>query len=509
MINFKIKTLPALLLLLAHGFVFSQENISKKEIRWDWNKIEPIELKDMKFPKNFMWGTATSGHQVDGNCNCQWINFENRKNWRGNQCIEQSGVACDHWNLYKKDIELIKNLGVKAYRFSIEWSKIEPYEGFFNQDAINHYHDMINALIANNLTPVITLHHFTHPQWFEDKGAFEKEENLKYFVRYCQQMFYEYSPKVPMWCTINEPGVYAFQGYVKCDFPPAKKSLELAGIVSKNLILAHIYAYKAMKSMPNGDKAQIGITHSITIFDPYHAGNSLEQWLADNLNHIFYDAMLQFFVTGKFCYKAPKIMGLFLAGNPFMMLIKPTLSLIPLKTEFHSIVEFDYEAYTGQKYNSKDVLDFFGIQPYSHVLVDMTNTKAETHPSLREGDIPTDMPYCIYPEIMERTINAASFIGVPIYVTENGMASSAGAHESDEARVLYIRRHLYALSKVIEKGYDVRGYFYWSLMDNFEWNLGYGKKFGLYEVDFKTQERKIRKGGEYYKTIVEHHNNLN
>lgn len=479
-----------------------RENLANKEIRWDWNNIEPIKIESLKFPKNFMWGTATSGHQVDGNCNCQWTNFENKKNWLDKECIEKSGLACDHWNLYKEDIKLIKDLGVNAYRFSIEWSKIEPFEGQFDQEAIQHYHDLINTLIENNIKPVITLHHFTHPQWFENKNAFEKEENIYYFVRYCKKMFNEFSNKVTMWCTINEPGVYAFQGYVKCDFPPQKPNLKLAGIVSKNLILAHIQVYRTLKKLPNGQKSQIGITHSITIFDPANTDNKFEKAICDSINHVFYDAFLQFFVTGKFSFKAPKLLGLMLAGNPFMMLIKPTLSLVPLKTEFYSTVEFDYSQIYGKKYNSKDVLDFFGIQPYSHILLDWKNFKAATQPTVRDGDIPTDMPYCIYPEIIERSINAASFIGVPMYITENGIADA-----KDDKRELYIRRHLYALLKTINTGYDVRGYFYWSAFDNFEWNLGYKMKFGLYEVDFKTQERKLRKSGEYYKKIISGHKN--
>ncbi|MDR3646331.1 MAG: glycoside hydrolase family 1 protein, partial [Candidatus Babeliales bacterium] len=477
------------------------------EIRYDWKSIDskenPIKIDDLKFPKNFTWGVATSAHQVDGNCNCQWIPFENRKNWRGKQCIEQSGIACDHWNLYKDDTKLIKNLGVSSYRFSIEWSKIEPVEGEFDEDAIQHYHDMIDYLLANNIKPMITLHHFTHPIWFEDKQAFEHEENIEYFVRYCTKMFKEFSDKVHMWCTINEPGVYAFQGYIMAAFPPAKKSLQLAGIVNKHLILSHIAAYKAMKAMPNGDKSKIGITHSITIFDPENPNNAFETWLSNNINHTFYDAFLQFFVTGKFQFKAPKLLGLLLSGNPYMMLLKPTTSAPFIKLELESNVEFDYSEISDKPYDANDILDFFGVQPYSHVLVDITNLKAETEPTLREGGIKTDMPYSIYPEIMERAINVASYIGVPIIVTENGIAD-----DKDDRRELYIRRHLYALSKVIEKGYDVRGYYYWSLMDNFEWAMGYGKKFGLYEVDFATQKRTLRTGGKYYKDFVEYQNSL-
>lgn len=479
-------------------------NLATTEVRWDWNAIDPvnnpINLANLEFPGNFLWGVATSGHQVDGDCNCQWISFEGKKDWWGNSLIEQSGVACKHWNRYKEDIKLMQNIGVQSYRFSIEWSKIEPIEGVFDQAAIDHYHDLIDTLLENNIIPMITLHHFTHPQWFEEKGAFEQEENNRYFVRYCTKMFGEFAHKVPFWCTFNEPGVYAFQGYIHSAFPPAKKSVLLAGVVSKNMIIAHIDAYKAMKKMPHGASARIGITHSITMFDPYHTTgilSTVETWLCSALNHAFYDAMLQFFVTGKFHYRTPKILGLFLNGNPCMLLVKPVYALFPLKTEFYSEVFWDYAAREGKSYQASDILDFFGVQPYSHSLVDITNTKAKTHPTLRAGDIATDMPYCIYPEIIERAVNVASKIGVPLYITENGIAD-----KDDSRRELFIRRHLYVLSKVIEQGYDVRGYFYWSLLDNFEWNMGYDQKFGLYSVDFITQKRTLTKGGAYYQAFL-------
>jgi beta-glucosidase len=472
-------------------------SFSHDELRWDWSKIEPIKIEDLKFPEKFIWGVATSAHQVEGNCNCQWIDFEKKKN------LEQSANACEHITRYKEDIKLIKNLGVHAYRFSIEWSKIEPKEGQFNQEAINHYHNLIDNLIANNIIPVITLHHFTHPVWFEDKKGFEREENIKYFVRFSQKMFNEYSAKVPMWCTLNEPGVFAFQGYFRGAFPPGKIDMQLCGEVSKNLIIAHINVYKALKAMQNGRQCQIGITHSITQYNAYHTGSKFnpmqkfEEFLSHYLNHSFYDAMMNFFITGKFEYKVPGVIQLILTGKPT---ISCQRSLLPIKMKMYGQVKYEY-ADANNKYNPKDILDFFGIQPYSNVLVDCTNTDPVKKPALRTGDIATDMPYRICAESLYRAVHQASFIGVPIFVTENGIADA-----KDDRRELFIRRYIYALHKAIQDGYDVRGYFYWSLMDNFEWDLGYGMKFGLYEVDFKTQERKLRKGAEFYKNLVNHHN---
>jgi beta-glucosidase len=488
----------SLIFVISINLINAQEDLSRTEIRWNWNQIEPINTNDLKFPNNFLWGVATSAHQVEGNCNCQWTHFEKIKN------VENSGIACDHANKYKEDISLMKDLGVNSYRFSIEWSKVEPVQGFFNKEEIQRYSNIIDELIKNNIKPVITLHHFTHPQWFEARGAFENEQNIEYFVRFCKRMFNEYSDRVQMWCTINEPGVYVFQGYVRAVFPPAKTSLDLAGIVSLNLIKAHIETYKSLKKLPNGQQAQIGICHSITHFDAFHQGNLLEEFIAKYTNHIFFDAMMQFFITGKFHFSAPKLFELLFSKlsllNKLSSPIKLKMAFVPIALNIFTDLKYEYNNDQGI-YNASDIMDFIGIQPYSHCLIDYTNSKAETIPSLRPGDIPTDMPYCIYPETLYRAVNQASFIGVPIYITENGISDV-----KDDRRELFIKRYIYAMHKAIKDGYDIRGYFYWSLLDNFEWDMGYKQKFGLYEVDFMTQERKLRKGAEVYQLIVKQNN---
>lgn len=494
--------------LFFSNLVISHPDISKKEIRWDWNQIDsknsPLKPEQFNFPKNFIWGVATSAHQVEGNCNCQWSKFEADKK------LEPSGMACDNWNLYKEDVKLLNELQVDAYRFSINWSKWQPTKnGPSNKEVIAHYHSLINELIQNNKMPVITLHHFDHPQWFEDLNAFEKEENIIHFVNFCKEVFNEFSDKVSMWCTINEPGVYAFQGYVRGEFPPAKLDLQMAGIVNKNLIIAHIETYKALKSMRNGNKCQIGITHSITQYHAYHEPSKynpltkLEYFLEYYLNHVFYDAVMQFFITGNFEFKAPKILQLLLAGKFPNSAISLQYSLLPIKLNY-AFVNYSYVNPVTKKYNSKEILDFFGIQPYSTVLINWKNKDAATAPSLRPedeqyGNIATDMPYRICPESLYRAINQASFVGVPIYITENGIADS-----KDDRREIFIKRYLYALQKALQDGYDVRGYFYWSLYDNFEWSFGYKMKFGLYKVNFATQERSLRKGAEFYRDVIKH-----
>ncbi len=450
-------------LILPFGFmlIWQKEN---PELRWDWNKIDTA---DIHFPKEFLWGTATAAHQVEGNCdNDNWGAWEQAPDEHGKPRIkngQKAGLACDHWNRYLEDISLLQALGVKAYRFSVEWSKIEPKEGEFDQTALQHYQEMCEALLAAGLKPVVTLHHFTHPIWFEQKGAFEKAENIALWVRFCEVVFQKLQDKVHLWCTINEPEVFASQGYFQGVFPPGKKDPQLAGVVLKNLLEAHVQAYQALKRLPNGDKAQIGLVKNIFQFDPYRRWHLFDWLVSRQFNGLFTDAIIRFFQTGHFDFSLPGLVN----------------------------VEHFNAATPG-------TLDFVGLNYYSHMLVKSHwNLKEFFTFERRPDEIMTDMPYPIYAEGFYRAIKTLAQLGVPVYITENGIADA-----KDDRRDLFIRRYLFALSQAIKDSCDVRGYFYWSLMDNFEWAEGYDMKFGLYEVNFATQERKLREGARYFVEVV-------
>ena len=181
--------------ILVSGYLISNQ-IKYPEVRWDWDEIDATKLD---FPIGFQWGVATAAHQVEGNSINNWSRWEEGSYQDGRPHIhkgEKSGIACDHWNRYKEDILLMEELGVDVYRFSVEWSKIEPEEGVFNKQSIEHYQDVCDALLSAGITPVITLHHFTNPLWFEDMGAFEKEENIKYFTRFSKYVFEELNNKL-------------------------------------------------------------------------------------------------------------------------------------------------------------------------------------------------------------------------------------------------------------------------------------------------------------------------
>ena len=434
------------------------------ELRWDWKKIN---LSNIILPKSFYWGTATASHQVEGGCtNNNWYAWENNFTSVGSSKIKNNqiaGNACEHWERYKDDVKLIKNLGLTHYRLSLEWSKIEPMNGQYNEKAINHYIEVIDYLIKEDLVPVITLHHFTNPIWFEDLGGFEKERNIKYFISFCKMIFPLFSDKVNTWCTINEPEVFSVMGYFAGVFPPGKKSPQTTVEVLKNLLVAHTKVYHELKKMPNGTSCRIGIVKNIMQFDPYRRWNLLDWIVCRVTNKIYNDIALDYLTKGT------------------------------IKVNYPLFIKLNFSMR-----NAAYATDFLGLNYYSHNHLKFKMDKYEFFENAyMENDILTDMPYTIYAEGFYQAIKQAAKIGKPIIITENGIADS-----KDDRREIFIRRYIYAMNKAIDEGINVEGYFYWSLMDNFEWAEGYDMKFGLYEVDFKTQKRTLRKGALAFKEIV-------
>ena len=434
------------------------------ELKWDWEKIN---TKNMFFPKDFSWGTATAAHQVEGNnTNNNWYQWEysfdeNEKSRIHNN--QKSGFSVDHWNNYPNDIKLMKDLGTNHYRFSIEWSRIEPSKGVIDQDALEHYRLICNELVNNNITPVVTLYHFTHPIWFEEIGAFEKKENIQYFISYSDTVFKFLNDLVPIWCTINEPAVFVSQGYFNGVFPPGKKDPKLAAIVLGNLLDSHVELYRHLKQTPAGKKSKIGIVKNIFQFEPYQRWNIMDWAVSSMLDSVFNSSIINYFKTGDFDFHLP---------------LQARLSF--------------------QNPEAISAMDFIGLNYYSHYLVSARPNIKEPFVFLeRRNEIQTDMDYSIYPEGFYRALHTIKKLGAPIYVTENGIAD-----KDDTRRSLFINRYIYAMYKAMREGVDIRGYFYWTLMDNFEWAEGYDKKFGLYSVDFKTQERTLRKGSNSFKKII-------
>lgn len=510
----------------------------------EWNKLYQRPLLPQTKKGNFLFGTGVSEHQVSGSDNCphsNWAAWETKDMHGSHPTIhnhERSGKACDFWNVWKDDIARMQELETNSFRFSVEWSAIEPVEGEFCQEAIQHYSDMVDELLKAGIKPNITLHHFTHPQWFEEKGGWEVEANNKYFTRFCEHVFNKLSgqasPDKILWVTFNEIGPFVFEGYIEGVFPPGKTmALRSAATVMRNMLKAHCDVYRTLKALPNGQEAQIGLVHQYAPFETYSV------WPTGSIKT---SAGLGALVAGclaaqgkdistlvgneKYIHKSlgiAKNIGLFgLAISAIYTLMNANL-LEKIPVIFMNYVFNDamihflktgtlFPWIPGLRMTIEDApqsFDFIGVNGYSRMVMRsracdaVCGKKAPlpefpiVYPSGKDGEYMTSMPYAICPEALYEGIVEMAKLGKPIYVTENGAPDT-----HDTYRGFYIKQHLYALSKALYDGYDVRGYYYWSLLDNFEWNRGYSQKFGLYDVNMQTQKRTLKKGAEVYRDAV-------
>lgn len=456
---------------------------------WNWEAIA-CAREPMKVPKKFLWGSATCEYQNSGAEHCK------DSNWAGfmpkmpaHIRADHAGTAADYWNRCFADIQLIKDLKLNAFRFSLDWSMIEPIQGTWNEDALEHYDQFIDQLLANGITPMATLHHFTHPEWFEALGAFEREENTEHFVRFSKMVFGRFSDRVKLWATFNEPSIYAVSAYVRGVFPPGVRDSLRAGEVLKNLWIAHAATYKALKRLDTklrrelgSEPAQIGVVHQHLLFKPYHETSKVERYVTDYLSQMMTTASFDFMRTGHFKFRSVPMIDMMLGGL-----------ILPHHVE--KTIEYDLPGlqntydFVGLNYYSEVRLNF--LQPHKNPFFDPSDP----------DDIATDMPYSFRPEGLYNAIVDTSVCGKPIYITENGVADVGHG-----LRGLWIKRHLHAVNCALQDGYDVRGYFYWSLLDNLEWDEGFKMRFGLYEVDFDAADkpRRLRPGALVLRHKIEH-----
>ena len=369
----------------------------------------------LRFPEGFVWGTATAAHQVEGgNWNNDWWEWEHTP---GSGCREPSGDACDQWNRYEEDLDLLAGLGFNAYRFSIEWARIEPEEGEWSRAALDHYRRVCAACRERGLDPIVTFHHFTTPRWVAAEGGWAEERTAERFARYCERAVAHLGDVIGRACTINEPNIVALMGYLAGVFPPGRQDRALRRRVNDVFVSAHRRGVEAIRSGPGN--APVGLTLAMSDYQAVDGGEAR----VARLNEAMHDGFL-------------------------------------------AAVEGD---------------DFLGVQTYSRTRVSRDGALGPD-----EGVATTQMGYEVWPDSLEATVRYAHARagGVPIMVTENGIGTN-----DDAQRVDYVTRALEGVGRCLADGIDVRGYVYWSLLDNFEWALGYLPTFGLVAVDRQTFTR--------------------
>jgi len=396
-----------------------------------------------QFPKDFLWGAATAAYQVEGgNEHADWWC------WEKGAGKEPSGDACRHHELYELDFELAKGLGHNAHRLSVEWSRIEPEEGKFSEEALKHYAEVLLALRIRGIEPVVTLHHFTNPQWLADLGGWMNKRSVSYFLRFSERVVRALAEHVHFWITVNEPTIYFSHAYILGVWPPQGTSVPKGLIVKEHLAEAHIKAYKMIhrlyqeKGLPN---PAVSISQHMQAFEP--CTPSLKNKFAAFLRHRWFNlGLIDQFVRHK-------------------------------------------------------ALDFIGINYYSRQLVELKkwgladlveDVCAGGHHPVKKNSLGWD----IYPEGLGDLLLKLKKYKLPVMVTENGICTS-----EDALRWEFIAGHLRHIHRAMEQGVPVIGYLYWSLLDNFEWDKGFGPRFGLIDVDYKTQQRTVRESAKKFKQV--------
>ena len=409
-------------------------------------------MTQFTFPKGFLWGCATSAHQVEGNnTNNDWWAWEQE-----GRVPEKSGEACRHFELYEKDFDLAKLLGHNAHRFSIEWSRVEPRAGEWDESALSHYRAVLESLRARGIEPIVTLHHFTNPLWLAQKGGWENPQTIQFFERYVRRMTQEFAPLVRYWNTLNEPMVYVYKGYHEGSWPPGEKSIPKAIQVVRHLAHAHVHAYRVIheESTRKGVEAKVSLAHHTLIFSPCHSHSLPDRFSSWLRYQLFNFSLLDAFQSGWLFFP-----GIF-------------TERLPAKRSLD---------YIGVNYYTRDFVEFQGLGiPAIFGRVCTLLHHRRKYPRNQMG-------WEIYPQGLCQLFHRLKRYRLPILVTENGICV-----ERDEQRDEFIYSHLASLAQAVKEGAPVMGYLYWSLLDNFEWAEGFVPRFGLIEVDYKTQERKVR-----------------
>jgi beta-glucosidase len=381
------------------------------------------------FPEGFTWGTATAAHQIEGgNTNNDWWAFEHQE---GTVCAEPSGDACDSWLRWEEDADLVAGLGLDTYRFSVEWSRIEPSEGEISRAALEQYRRMCAGLRERGVDPVVTFHHFTTPTWLTARGGWESGVSVERFGRFCTVVAKALGDVMTRACTINEPNIVATMGWHAGMFPPGKTDKELSWAVGDNFVRAHRLAVDAIREAAPG--VPVGLTLSMTDYQLAPGGEEALAGIRHHAEDVFLDG------TG---------------GD-----------------------------------------DFLGVQVYTRMLIG-----PDGWAGYEDGVPVLDMGYEFYPASLGNCLRRAwDYTGgaLPLLVTENGIGTT-----DDAQRIDYVRQALLGVLDALAEGIDVRGYTYWSLLDNFEWAFGYTPRFGLVSVDRATFARTPKPSAAWLSSVA-------
>ena len=402
---------------------------------------------------DFLLGAASSAYQIEGGNHNDWTTWETGHYPDGSPHVAggaSAARAADSWNLWRADLAALQLIGANTYRLGIEWSRLEPEEGAWDQAAAAHYQEMLQALVAAHVRPMVTLYHFTLPPWLARRGGWEWSGAPAAFAAFAARAGAAFGAAVDLWCTINEPNVYVAKGYLAGQWPPGLKEPRRAGEVLRALMKGHALATAALRRADvvdadgDGRPTRIGIAQNLRLFDPASA-NPIDGLVAGYATRFYNDSFLEAVANGRIRISIPGAID----------------------------IDEPYPALAG-------TFDYLGVNYYTRELV-IGHLRGPDHyvPTASPDRPRNDLGWEIYPEGLYRLLIRYSTYRWPLLITENGMADNQGDRRGE-----FIRAHIYALDRARGEGINVIGYLYWSLTDNFEWSHGYRGRFGLFSIDF-------------------------
>jgi beta-glucosidase len=419
------------------------------------------------FPASFLFGTGTSATQVEGRCTTtDWYDFARAGRVKNGDSLD---VACDSWNRWREDVDVQRRLGLNAARLSVEWGRIEPSPGEIDHEALDRYRAILGAHRDGGLAVMVTLHHFTLPRWMAERGGLLSPELPERLARFARTTVSALGDLCRTWVTINEPNVLAAHAHLLGAWPPAHRVPREAVVAHHRLLASHVAMYRALHDDdPLGDLA-LGVAHHLRVTQPRDPERRADRIASRVFARVFNDAFALAVAAGELVGPLDPLLGRLGAFDPR---------------------------------EAKGTQDFLGVNYYSRDLVSFAPAHAEEmfiHRGVPAGAETSDLGWEIYPEgllvVLEDWYGRSGRL--PVYVTENGVADAR-----DAIRPRFLVRHLSRVARAIARGIDVRGYYHWSLLDNFEWAEGYTPRFGLVAVNGATQTRAVRPSGELYARIA-------
>jgi len=441
--------------------------------------------EQIQFPPDFLWGVATASYQIEGSPLADgagasiWHRFSHTP---GNVLNGDTGdVACDHYYRYASDAALMRELGIRNYRLSIGWGRVFPQgKGHINEAGLDFYSRLIDTLLENGISPNVTLYHWDLPVALHDLGGWLNPDIAKWYSDYAATMFRTLGDRVPMWSTFNEPVIVTDLGYLSGTMAPGHRDKFEARIVAHNILRAHGMGVQAFRAM-NSNDSKIGLV--VSVEPRYPASDSAEDKAAATRMHAWSNSQ----------FLDPALLGKY-------------------PDELKEILEDAWtEPGDEDMQQIHQPIDYVGVNYYTRSVVqnDATRPPFRINRIPQDGNPHTDMGWEIYPQGFTDILTwiNSRYNGIPIYITENGSAwpdppAAINGEIHDPDRIDYLKSHLRAVHIAMQQGANIRGYYAWSLLDNFEWAFGYSKRFGIVHVNYETQERTVKDSGRFYSEII-------